>query len=453
MIVLRKINESNKTMLVLTLIIGFFMFALNCMTLMIADDYSYSFSFVERDERITSIAQIIPSMGVHYNLLNGRVFTHGAVQIMLMLPPWVFDIMNSIMFCLLCYLIYRYAWRLQHKTHNAIIFLIIFSFLCLFVPSFGEVFLWLSGSCNYLWSTTLLLLYLQPVNNNFSNKHTKVFWMLYILLGFCMGALVESTSFAAIGFYLIWVFDRGFLKKEKIEFWKLLPLGSMICGYLFLLLSPGTQANKVESSHMIIESILDVSKMYFDSYKILLFMGVYIAAVLLLFGFEKKRLLQVMVWFFLSFGMNCMLSIASYRPGRSMIGIAVFLIIADSALISMLLDHTVFCGQDKWMKMATGFFRIMIGCIAFFLLFQLITVFSPGIQDIQDSYMQMQRNERYIIEQAGKGIEEIVIPDIKSSTDYSAVHKLKYIDVNNHDGWPNKTMARYYGVKRIYGSD
>lgn len=450
---LMKINESSKTMLVLTLIIGLFMFALNHMTLMMADDYTYCFNFAGKNERITSFAQIIPSMGVHYHLLNGRVFTHGAVQILLMLPPWVFDIMNSIMFCLLCHVIYRYSWRIHHKSHNAFILLIIFSFLCLFVPSFGEVFLWLSGSCNYLWSTTFLLLYLQPVRNNFSRKHTKVFWILYILLGFCMGALVESTSFAAIGFYFIWAVDRGFLQREKIEFWKLLPLGSMICGYLFLLLSPGTRANKIEANRMIMEKILDVSIMYFNSYKILLFIGGVIVAVLLLFGFEKRRLLEVLIWVFLSFGMNCMLSIALYRPGRSMIGIAVFLIIADSILISMLFEHSVFCGQDNWMKKTARFSRILIGYIAFFLLFQMIIVFLPGIQDIHHSYIQMKRNEHYIIEQAEKGIEEITIPDIMSSTDYSAVHNLKYIDKTKFDNWPNRTMAKYYGMKRIFGSD
>ena len=64
----------------------------------------------------------------------------------------------------------------------------------------------------------------------------------------------------------------------------------------------------------------------------------------------------------------------------------------------------------------------------------------------------MKRNEHYIIEQAEKGIEEITIPDIMSSTDYSAVHNLKYIDKTKFDNWPNRTMAKYYGMKRIFGS-
>ena len=61
-------------------------------------------------------------------------------------------------------------------------------------------------------------------------------------------------------------------------------------------------------------------------------------------------------------------------------------------------------------------------------------------------------NENHIKEDVARGIEEIVIPNIESSTDYSAVHKLKYIDLETYNSWPNKKMAKYYGAKRLYGS-
>ena len=51
---------------------------LTWLTPMVADDYSYCFSWAD-DTRIRSLAQIVPSMTVHRELTNGRVLTHGLV--------------------------------------------------------------------------------------------------------------------------------------------------------------------------------------------------------------------------------------------------------------------------------------------------------------------------------------------------------------------------------------
>ena len=450
--IVKKLNVSNKTIIGLVIIIWIVMFILNHMTVMLVDDYIYSFSFTENNARITSLTQIISSMAVHYYTMNGRIVVHTIVHILLMLPPWIFDIINAMMFCLLCYVIYGYAWRTRRNAHNAFIFLMVFFLLCLFVPSFGEVFLWLTGSCNYLWSTTFLLLYLQPVHNDFSKEHTKLFWIIYILLGFCMGNLVETTSFAAIGYYFLWVIYK-LLRKEKIKVWKLLPMATMIFGYLFMLFSPATQEGKIKTSYSLIGSILDVSKTYMNTYKMLLLAGLFMAVVLLLFGFEKKRLLDALIWYILSFGMNCMLSVASYRPGRSMIGIATFLIIALGIMLSMVFEHIVYYGQDSWMKMVTWFCRVVICYFAVFLFILFLVRVPAGVADIHDSYLQLKNNENYIKEQVEKGTEDIAIPTIVSSTDYSASHKLFFVDSSRCDTWPNNAMAKYYGAKRIYGVD
>ena len=149
--------------------------------------------------------------------------------------------------------------------------------------------------------------------------------------------------------------------------------------------------------------------------------------------------------------MNCMLSVASYLPGRSMIGIATFLIVGVSVLLSMVFDHTVYDGQDSWMQTATWFCRVMVCYFAVFLLLLFLVRVPVGVVDIHDSYVQMKDNEDYIREEVEKGVQDITIPTIVSSTDYSAVHKLIYVDTTRYDTWPNEFMAKYYGSRRIYG--
>lgn len=70
---------------------------LNYFTPMIVDDYNYSFSF-STGQRITNPLQIIPSMLAHYNIQGGRLLVHALAQLFLMLPGWLFDIINTIGF-------------------------------------------------------------------------------------------------------------------------------------------------------------------------------------------------------------------------------------------------------------------------------------------------------------------------------------------------------------------
>ena len=446
----RKINESAKTIIALTLSAGLFMFALNYMTPMILDDYIYCFSFKD-GERITSLLQIIPSMAGHYDFVNGKLVVHGIFQILLMFPQVVFDFLNTIMTCLLCYMIYEYVWHMHHDVHNALMYFYVIACLWLFVPAFGHVFLWAAGAMNYVWTTVVLLLYLKPVYTDFPKEYSKSFRILYILTGFIMGTLVETTSFAVIGFFIIWAFVKRFFRKEAIAKWKLLTIVTMLCGYLAIVLSPGTRKKKINVNKDYMRSITGGFKLYFVTLFILLLIGILMAAILLLVFHEKRIVLRAAVWVFLSYGMNCMLSIAAYRPERSMAGIAMFLIIADGILLAGIFDHAaVPRSQDKWVKEASWFCRIMTGYVCLFMIYLLAFAIPSGVQDIHNSWIQIREDEDYIRAEVEKGEQDIRVPMIKSFTTYSAANNLRYAD-SDYNALQNKAMAKYYGARRIYG--
>lgn len=86
------------------------MCALNFLTPLNLDDYTYLYSF-KTGERITNVIQIIEGIPNHYNLYNGRTFAHILAPFFLMLPEIIFDICNSFIFLVLGYFIYRIVIR------------------------------------------------------------------------------------------------------------------------------------------------------------------------------------------------------------------------------------------------------------------------------------------------------------------------------------------------------
>lgn len=69
-------------------------------------------------------------------------------QLLLMLPQGFFDLLNALMACLLCLVIYSYIWLMHHDYDNVVLFFYVVVSLWLFVRSFGHVFLWTAGSVN-----------------------------------------------------------------------------------------------------------------------------------------------------------------------------------------------------------------------------------------------------------------------------------------------------------------
>ena len=127
-----------------------------------SDDFTYVHSF-QSGEQITSVFQIFPSMIGHAKGLNGRIFAHFFVQLFVFLPPICFDFVNAGIFVCLIIVINCYL-----NTFNCTFFqkLLLgigsFAAIWVFPLDFGEVFLWLAGSCNYLLGILFGLLFLLP---------------------------------------------------------------------------------------------------------------------------------------------------------------------------------------------------------------------------------------------------------------------------------------------------
>ena len=157
-------NTRNKLLIAITLlIIGIAFWVLNCLTPEYNDDYSYKFIWDnERGKTIESIGDIFISQYHHYFSMNGRSIVHFIVQ--LFTGIWgkgIFNIINTLVFlCFVCIITRLYT--------NIIPSNLLFGFCTIFLlyPIFSETVLWMTGSINYMWTSTVICLFLYTIEKH-----------------------------------------------------------------------------------------------------------------------------------------------------------------------------------------------------------------------------------------------------------------------------------------------
>ena len=109
-----------------------------------ADDYSYMFNLSD-GSRMTSIGQIFSSLAIHYTKYgNGRLVSHFFVMLFLIGSKWIFNLVNAFLFVLLILSIYHLTSH--KKACSLLLFFAIPTLLWLYMPAYGQIFLWLDGS-------------------------------------------------------------------------------------------------------------------------------------------------------------------------------------------------------------------------------------------------------------------------------------------------------------------
>ena len=78
-------NRGKEAEIILMIIVFSAVFLMTCLTPMLADDFSYSFSYAD-NRRIENIGDIIRSLCAHRQTMNGRMFSHGLPMLFLLLP-------------------------------------------------------------------------------------------------------------------------------------------------------------------------------------------------------------------------------------------------------------------------------------------------------------------------------------------------------------------------------
>ncbi|MCL2804974.1 MAG: DUF6056 family protein [Treponema sp.] len=232
----------------LWIILCFFLFLIiNRITPLIGEDYTLTaYNYFTGPENILSFFKdvfnriIIQSQGWNVRLGEQLSILFGSMN------PVVFDISNAIVSVLFIHLIYMYAFPSKTTDYGkaAICGILSFALILLFQPVIGEVFFWRTGSTNFLWGVTILLIFTLPIYYVFCGidilSGRKITIILHTLTGFFAGFTNENTVISTIALYAVTIIFVCFIKRERIKFWMVTSFGTLFLGFLYMLFAPST---------------------------------------------------------------------------------------------------------------------------------------------------------------------------------------------------------------------
>ncbi len=434
---LQRLDRSKPAVGAVLLAIFLLLLYCNLHTALVADDYMYCFSFAD-DSRIRSVGAILPSMAAHRHSMNGRVFPHALVQLFLMLPKGIFNVCNALMFTSLIWLL---AQPCRDGSRRSVLLLAsIFGCVWILQPEFGQVFLWLDGSVNYLWCGVLCLIWLRPWAGFFldGKEPRNTISVLYAFFSFIVGAWSENAVVGLV-FMAFLFLVLGYFRDQRLPRpWQLGSLFLLLAGFLYLMFAPATAANKAaEMKLAVLLSNFAETALYYCRFWPLLISFVLFYMLALRSGVDLGRRLLSLVFFGGSLAGHFVLTFALYCAGRSTyIGLAL-LIAANSVLLNAII-------RDAWPRLPALLCSLSL----------LLTAWrvAVGVQDILRTDYLLDFNAALIEECVANGERDIEVYRPYARTKYSALEGLGYLSTEDPNDWYNVYMARYYGADTIIGT-
>lgn len=405
------------------------------------DDYAYMFSAVTGD-KITDVFQILESLWDDYLHVHGRIVPHFFLQLFMIGPKWIFNLVNAGMFTYMIWLVLTIGEK--KRKFYFLLWLAVPVALWSYLPAYGQVFLWMSGSVNYCWAFVFALLFIRFYIRLYQNPDEII--NAKQMAGLCVyglffGAYSELVSFPIV-FTSFFLLCLVMYKKHTIKkYWKyLLPIVVAAVGYLTMLLSPAQQSRQADdvSAGAVIKRFISVFEVYYDAFDTLLITWAVLLAISVCYKINKKQLIISVSFMLISILSMSLLSVTSYIAARHYAVNAFFIIVAIVILLRAGLE------QEN--------IRCVTYCICAYVLVSSIWCLWEGTYDIYSVYQQHGWREEYIYSEIEKGNDEVLyVPLITSQTKYSCKYDLIDLQTDSTYTWPNSAIAKYYGIQEIYG--
>ena len=469
---------------------------LTSLTPLIADDFNYAFTWADEGiGRIDNFYLVFSSMQSHRMWTHGRVFAQGWVSLFMMWPKQVFNLANAAVLTLLLAAVYHFFVRCRVKQ-PLLSTAVVGALYWICMPAFGQVFLWLDGTCNYSWGATLGFLLIEMTQSLRKSRWRTMYSILLLPLSFAVGAWSEHISFAVLVIlFLFWITE--WIHEKHLPLQLFLVLLACSGGYLYLMLAPSMlpsilkyRAKEAAGGH--VNNLFSIMVRFWWLLPIVL--TVVLLAILFLHRIPGKRerlmiLSELSSWTvavaalicgllgalhggfygFVSstpFGFLTLLALflgglkraLKYHVNGLTILNAVFLAAGGlSALIlfafAMYVPARGFCGPVIFIGIAAVLLwsstgqkkqsrhRMIIGLALCFAVF-----FTAGVSDILSVHRQaLQREEKIRLAQLTDGI--LVAEPYRVRTKYSAQYGL--LDLAPGESWPNDYVKEYYRLREI----
>ena len=265
-------NKTKAINMICFLLVVVFMVAMNSLVPYCCDDWHYMFVLHDQDHKyqldigaaymipdvnerlVSSFADVITSTKNQYFVMGGRAINHFFEILLLWLTgKWLFNILNSFMFALLGYFIYKLA---VPKKKGAMPWLLPLIYLLIFLmPDIGDNVFWMAGAVNYLWPSVIMTGTWLVMNKCFySESKLKFAIMLPLVL---LASSTNEISGGMMGIILlVWfLVDK---KKKKNFFRYLICVLLFIAGEAFVLAAPGNFNRAENFNHVDIGEKKDI---------------------------------------------------------------------------------------------------------------------------------------------------------------------------------------------------
>ena len=422
------------------------MYLFNLHTTLIVDDYNYSFNLAGK--RYTSIQEAFPFLYHHYFSWGGRVIVHFFAIFFLWAGKPIFNICNAFAFLGLIALMYYHAvglWPWSRKQNYPMILLGILFALFAFTPAFGQDFLWLVGSCNYLWGMLLFLIALVPFRAQLfshENQFQNPIWIPIFFIGsIAAGWANENMGVTLVFMMALCIFSYA-REYHTVHSWMILSLIGAIIGAAFLVLAPG---NFVRLTRVCTGGILGLPILhnFWNITKILLkpnFLLIplcltWILQILTAKNTDKRKPVLLCLFFFGMLASAYSMIASPFFVERARLGPLVLITICCAALY-------------PYLKITRIEAQKALCILSLFVLVFLAQSIKAGYRDILNYEKRNTAKVEYTLQEKAKGNPDIILPRNYPSTKYCAAWKLS--DLNpNPKHWTNTGYARYFGVKQV----
>lgn len=439
---MEKWKKQKKTVILLGIVL-LTVFCLNCFSIMAADEHNYSFVVGTENQRVNSLSDIKTSLSNMYQSWTGRILVHGIISFFLYVGTFLYNILNPIVLIIFLLLLSKIA------TGKINFYAIAISLICFVwgIPSFGENFIWLSGSLNYLWPVCMMLALILLYKIYVIEDKPLATWQKLIMLplAFLVGFSQENTAFVMGMFFILVAITqvKKFWKWETKK--KILSLTTIIAfglGALLLIFAPGNFARLTTTGGMHISFAL-IFQNFMGILKIILAYGLSLILVFMFRAKTKKPIAHILkkqfILFLIPMGIAILpMAVLAEFPPRAMLPYTVFLVIA------LLINISYLRQVEKWMKKAIEVASLLVAIMSTYLLSYNAFLAYKYVEPIKQEIAFQVAIAKH------EGEEEVIVP---AFTQYQKIQRdgivLGFFPETIENGMNNFYMAKYYGVKKI----
>ncbi|MDR2793534.1 MAG: DUF6056 family protein [Treponema sp.] len=418
-------------------------FVLNFFTPLIADDYNVPIG-------INSVADIVKYQYNQWLTWGGRCVAQFFAQFWLLAGKPVFNIANTIVYTLFVLLTCFHITGNWRKI-NPWIFLAINTFYWFLVPAWGQNFLWLGGSCVYLWTTTIVLFFLAPFKKRHDEKNYKLnmpLSLLFFFIGVLAGWSQENTG-AAVLFLLAAYFVMKIIHKERITLFEITGAAGFLIGFALLIAAPGNYVRadvikEMGGGHsgdalliMLLKRFVDVTLIFFRTH------GLTIIVAAAFFGFDlryhQKHRINLFSYFYALAALASVYSmvLSPTLPDRAFLILFVFSVITLGNILGQYdIPLPAIVVRNKYI------------IVSLLLLSLFFSVISAG-KNIVGIYLKWQNRIEYILSEKEKGNLDVEVKaPIPAIDRHAALYGLGDV-LDDKDDWHNTSIAEYFGLRSI----